>query len=93
MNSSVFFFEENGIGDACENDFDGDNVGEEDTCPFNKFVSTTNFKKGSYVLLSELDLHSQRFPRWTVRLNVGFFKSFQSIFTFLYSYFLFTINK
>ena len=47
MSLFVFFFEENGIGDACENDFDEDNLGEEDTCPFNKFVSTANFKKGS----------------------------------------------
>ncbi len=60
----------NSIGDDCESDADGDKVAEDDTCPKDGRIFTTDFQKSDEIMLSKLDKNSQKFPKWIVRDKV-----------------------
>lgn len=59
----------NGIGDTCEDDFDGDGVSnEEDACPKNSQVTTTDLKNQNM----KVDLaKSTSQPAWMLLDNVS----------------------
>jgi len=58
---------ENGRGDACEGDFDGDNVIDIlDVCPHHSGISVTDFRKYDMIPLDPAGT-SQIDPFWVVR--------------------------
>ena len=54
------------IGDACVNDYDGDNItNNEDTCPLNKGYSKVNFNRMQLIPLDPKE-ESQIDPVWII---------------------------
>ena len=61
----------NGIGNACEDDSDGDGVPDiDDVCPDNPLISATDFKRYQQVILDPLG-DSQIDPIWSILNNVS----------------------
>ena len=60
------------MGDACQNDFDGDSIlNYEDSCPENKDSSDVNFQTFQTVNLDPKE-QSQIDPKWKIRDKVKY---------------------
>ena len=58
-------FTENGIGDVCENDYDGDSFTNDiDICPRNREIDRADF-----VVFHQVPLYHKRKPVWRVHPN------------------------
>lgn len=63
-------FDGDGVGDVCQGDEDGDGKLYDDTCPQNKYVSTTDFTRHDVVLLGTMDRQAQKHPKWALHDQV-----------------------
>jgi len=62
----------NGIGDACENDYDNDKtIDYSDVCPENNKIHSTDFRTFFTVVLDPIG-DSQIDPEWIILNDVGF---------------------
>ena len=66
-NSDQLDSNHNGVGDACENDCDGDSIIDaEDVCPCNNYIQATDFRGIQTIDLGE-NPYGQNRPIWEFR--------------------------
>ena len=59
-------FSGNGVGDACQDDQDGDGaIDEYDACPANNAIKATDFSTYQTVALDPIG-HEQKDPQWVI---------------------------